>query len=71
MAKRDVDSVDPASSSKPVPESIQLAERWRVLGLTLKNQSPKTFAKVFELLVVSRALREENEEDIPESYFMT
>jgi hypothetical protein len=71
MAKRDVDSVDTASPTEQVPESIQLAERWRVAGMTLKERSPQVFAKLFELLVVARALNDDDEQNIPESYFMT
>lgn len=70
MAKRDVDSVDPACPA-PVPAEIQEAERWRELGMELRDRSPEIFAKVFELLVVTRVLAEGGEENIPESYFVT
>ncbi len=60
MAKRDVDNVDPASP-QPVPERIQLAERWRVVGKKLRKRSPEVFAKVFEMLVTSD--EEEAEQD--------
>lgn len=48
MAKRDVDSVDTAVPQ--LPESIELAEQWRVLGIKLRDRSPVLFAKVFEVI---------------------
>lgn len=71
MAKRDVDSVDPAYPVRVVPEAIQIAEHWRVLGTTLKSRSPQLFEKVFELLVVSCLSSDDDVEIIPESYLIT
>ena len=71
MAVRDVDSVDPATTQKHLPESIRLAERWRLIGMRLKNHSPELLAEVLEMLVVSRVLCAEHDENITESYFVT
>lgn len=63
MAKRDVDSVDPAvPEAKQVPERIELAERWREAGKVLANRSPEVFAEfvaLFEAWTVAAAEREE------------
>lgn len=68
MAKRDVDSVDPARAQE-IPESIRLAERWRLLGVALRQHAPEVFAKLFETLVVSQSL-DDDAEKITESYLL-
>lgn len=69
MAKRDVDCVDPANASREIPESIQLAERWRVAGVKLRKAAPEIFEKLLVTLATC-ALSEDDDviQNIPESY---
>lgn len=60
MENRDVDDVDPAPPTK-VPESITLAERWRLAGVKLKERSPGLYRKVFEMLVTCGIAEDEDE----------
>lgn len=67
MAKRDVDSVDPA-----LPEAMQAAERWREAGKVLSVRSPEVFAEMLSLFEAWAARASEVEaQRIDEIYFLT
>lgn len=64
------DAIPPESSV--VPEKIQLAERWRLAGETLRRLAPELYDQLFAMIVSTTiGLSEESEEKITESYFMT
>jgi len=56
----------------PVPESIRMAERWRVAGKTLRENAPELFDQLLVLMVIS-AVPDPSDDPafITESYFPT
>lgn len=64
-----------AVSSHPsvaVPEKIQEAERWRLLGERLRAVNPLAFERMIALLVAaSIGLVDDNRDSNTESYFVT
>jgi hypothetical protein len=55
-----------------VPDEIQRAEEWRVLGEKLRTLAPDEYERVFAMLVSALiGLSDGVSKNIPESYFVT
>jgi hypothetical protein len=58
----------PSRTGSEVPESIQAAERWRVMGARLRDLAPHVYAQlVSDLTAQILVLADENAEIITES----
>lgn len=57
------------SEGSVVPESIQSAERWRLVGEKLRAHAPELYRQMFALLVLS--IPDGDAEKITESCFTT